>query len=248
MFDSIKHLILGVTAIISGILPLGHHQAQINTDHQLSLPKTAAISFPTPTPTTSPLPDTRWTIAQQNTFINGCRQDGSNQNMCACTLQYFQARYSPDEYITLQQQFKGIQNPPVWIAAKNYCSSSNPQIQKPTSNNSSGAGGDQTYQNDTTTPQDYNSQYINPEPTAKPSGFGTASSYNQVGNRLYGSDGTSYSQLGNTTMGNNGTIYHSVGNQTYGSDGTSYNHVGNFTYGSNGTTCYHTGGTMTICN
>ena len=56
------------------------------------------------------------------------------------------------------------------------------------------------------------------------------SSYTQVGNTTYGSDGSSYTQVGNTTYGSDGDSYTQVGNTTYGSDGSSCTQVGNTTY------------------
>jgi hypothetical protein len=58
---------------------------------------------------------------------------------------------------------------------------------------------------------------------------------------------TSYQQIGNTTYGSNGTSYQQIGNTTYGSNGTSYQQIGNTTYGSNGKSCTKVGST-TFCN
>lgn len=78
-------------------------------------------------------------------------------------------------------------------------------------------------------------------PTPKPTGFGTASNYNQIGDTLYGSDGSSYRQLDNTMMGNNGTSYNTNGTFSYGSDGTTYIRNDNALYGNNGTNCIQIG-------
>jgi hypothetical protein len=54
--------------------------------------------------------------------------------------------------------------------------------------------------------------------------------YNQVGNSIYGSDGSSYNTVGNTTYDNHGNSWNKVGNTIYGSDGTTCNKVGNSLY------------------
>jgi hypothetical protein len=41
---------------------------------------------------------------------------------------------------------------------------------------------------------------------------------------------TTYTQVGDTTYGSNGSTYTQVGNTTYGSDGSIANRVGNTTY------------------
>ncbi len=66
-------------------------------------------------------PKQSWTVEQQNTFLNGCLQGGDSQKLCIYTLQYFQARYSPDEYI---RELNGAQNASVWASAKDFCNNS----------------------------------------------------------------------------------------------------------------------------
>ena len=72
------------------------------------------------------------------------------------------------------------------------------------------------------------------------------SSYRQVGNTVYGSDGSSYRQIGNTTYSSDGSSFRQIGNTTYGSDGSSYRQIGNTTYGSDGSSMRQIGNTYYI--
>ena len=65
--------------------------------------------------------------------------------------------------------------------------------------------------------------------------------YQQIGNITYGSDGTTQQQIGNTTYGSDGRTHQQIGNTTYGSDGRSYQQIGNTTYGSDGRSCQRIG-------
>ena len=216
----------------------------------------------------TPIPKQNWTVEQQDTFSNGCLQGGDSQRLCACTLQYFQAKYSPDEYI---QELEGAQNASVWASAKTYCNSSNQQTQRPTPNNSSTAGGDETYQNDMVTSRDYQFQDINlqpptstPIPTSTPTinvhggasvyqqigdtAFGSdGSTYQRIGNAVFGNDGSIYQQIGDTTIGNNGDTYQQIGNTTFGNHGDTYQQIGNTSFGSDGSICQQIG-SSTFCN
>ncbi len=75
--------------------------------------------------------------------------------------------------------------------------------------------------------------------------------YNQVGNTTYGSDGSIANRNGNTTTTNDGRSYNQIGTSTYGSDGSTGNRVGNTTFvqtpSGQQRTC-QTIGTTTICN
>lgn len=73
-----------------------------------------------------------------------------------------------------------------------------------------------------------------------------STTYTQIGNTVFGSDGTTYTTIGNTTFGSNGTSYNTIGNTTFGSNGTSYNTIGNTTFGSNGTTAQTIGNSTFI--
>ena len=76
--------------------------------------------------------------------------------------------------------------------------------------------------------------------------FAQSTSYQTIGNTIYGSNGTSYQQIGNTTYGSNGTSYQRIGNTTYDNNGNSYQRIGNTTYGSNGNTTQTIGNTTYI--
>lgn len=70
------------------------------------------------------------------------------------------------------------------------------------------------------------------------------STYNQIGNTIYKNDGTTYSPIGNTLYGSDGSSYSNIGNTTYSNDGTSYNRIGNTVYGSDGSTATSIGNTL----
>jgi len=86
--------------------------------------------------------------------------------------------------------------------------------------------------------------------------YGGASSYTQIGNTVWGSDGSSYTKIGNTVWGTEGT-YTKIGNTTWGpngnstqigntlwgSDGTNYTKIGNTTWGSDGSSYTRIGNT-----
>lgn len=83
--------------------------------------------------------------------------------------------------------------------------------------------------------------------------------YNAIGNTVYGSDGSSYYSIGSTIYKNDGTTYRAIGNTVYGSDGstissigrsvydnngTFYNRIGNTVYGTDGSTATSIGNTL----
>lgn len=88
--------------------------------------------------------------------------------------------------------------------------------------------------------------------------YGGASSYTQIGNTVWGSDGSSYTKIGNTvwgaegaytkigntTWGPNGSNSTQIGNTLWGSDGTNYTQIGNTTWGSDGSSYTRIGNTL----
>lgn len=74
--------------------------------------------------------------------------------------------------------------------------------------------------------------------------------FNQIGNSVYGSDGSSYNRIGNTTITNDGRSYQQIGNTTVGSDGSTAHRIGDTTIinGPRGTTTCHTIGSTVVCN
>ena len=54
--------------------------------------------------------------------------------------------------------------------------------------------------------------------------------YTQLGNTIYGSNGTTLTRLGNTTYSNSGTSYTRLGNTVTGSNGSTYTRLGNTIY------------------
>jgi len=68
--------------------------------------------------------------------------------------------------------------------------------------------------------------------------------YNQIGNTIYGSDGSRMSKVGNTYYTNDGTRYSRIRNTIYGSDGSRISKVGNTYYSNNGTRYSQIGNTI----
>lgn len=71
-------------------------------------------------------------------------------------------------------------------------------------------------------------------------------SYQQIGNTIFSSDGTSYQSIGNTTFGSDGSSYQHIGNTTFGNDGHSYQQIGDMTFGSDGSSAQRIGNTTFI--
>ncbi len=55
-------------------------------------------------------------------------------------------------------------------------------------------------------------------------------SYTEIGNTVFGSDGSSYTKIGGTVFGNDGTSYTNIGGTTFGSDGSSCTEIGSTTF------------------
>ena len=70
--------------------------------------------------------------------------------------------------------------------------------------------------------------------------------FTQIGDTTFGSDGKTYQQIGNTTFGSDGSTYQRIGNTTFGSDGSTYQQSGNTGFGSNGVTTQRIGNTTFI--
>lgn len=191
-----------------------------------------------------------WTKEQESTFINGCLKEGEDQKLCTCTLEYFQTRYSDEEYI---EKLKSTENVSLWETAKAFCY--NP------------AQSQITYRDlpkDNTVPKEniFVPTHTSPTPIPEENTYGSASTYQHIGSTTFGSDGSTYQKIGNTTFGsdgssyqkignstfvNDGSSYQKIGNTTFGSDGTTYQTIGNTTFGSNGSSCSRIGNS-TFCN
>lgn len=116
----------------------------------------------------------------------------------------------------------------------------------PSSTNYTYTGGVQN--TNTTTPKSETSQkndpYIGSSLANDSSKYKGPTTYNVIGNTVYGSDGSTYNQIGNTIYKNDGTTYSSIGNTLYGSDGSSYSNIGNTTYSNDGTSYNQIGNTV----
>ena len=75
--------------------------------------------------------------------------------------------------------------------------------------------------------------------------------YNTIGNTVFGSDGSTSTQIGSTTFGSDGTTVNQIGGTTFGSDGSTSQQIGNTTFIKNSdgttTTCQKIGAS-TFCN
>jgi hypothetical protein len=70
--------------------------------------------------------------------------------------------------------------------------------------------------------------------------------YTNIGDTIYGSDGSTSTTLGNTTYKSNGETTTRLGSTIYRSDGSTSTTIDNITINSNGTTCGVINGT-TVC-
>lgn len=80
--------------------------------------------------------------------------------------------------------------------------------------------------------------------------YGTSNgttTYQQIGNSTFGSDGTNSQRIGNTNFNSDGSRSTQIGNTQFNSDGSSGQRIGNSYFGSDGTRC-NIIGNQTICN
>lgn len=74
--------------------------------------------------------------------------------------------------------------------------------------------------------------------------FAGGTTYNKIGDTIYGSDGSTSTRIGNHTYNSNGSTSMDIGNHRYNSDGSSSTTIGNTRYNSDGSSSTRIGDTI----
>jgi hypothetical protein len=73
-----------------------------------------------------------------------------------------------------------------------------------------------------------------------------STSYNQIGQTIFSSDGRTYQQIGSSLLGSDGSSYQRIGSQILTNTGTSYSQIGKSSFGSDGSSATTIGNTIFI--